>query len=219
MPRHARAVAGRKGDPSVALREHLVAVAEELLAERQVSAITIRDIAGAADVSDGVLYNYFADKNDLLLTALVRRFSGIVERLHAKRPEPGSATVEANLGVFAAALLDLHTDALPIFGKLLTEPALLRRFMNDVHSPGQTFGGKQIRDPLVEYLAGEQKLGRIGAVDIEAAADLVVGAVATVALTGLLGAVTPAGARKRLSAIAATLVTGLEPVTSRRRNR
>jgi AcrR family transcriptional regulator len=219
MPRQARAVAGREGDPSVALREHLIAVAEELLAERQVSAITIRDIAGAADVSDGVLYNYFADKTDLLLTALVRRFTGIVERLHTKRPEPGSATVEANLGVLAEALLDLHTNALPIFGKLLTEPALLRRFMNEIHSPQQTFGGQQIRDPLVEYLAGEQKLGRIGAVDVEAAADLVVGAVATVAFTGLLGAVTPASARKRLSAIAATLVNGLEPATPRRRTR
>jgi AcrR family transcriptional regulator len=219
MPRAARAVAGREGDPGVALREHLIAVAEDLLTEQQVSAITIRDLADAADVSEGVLYNYFADKTDLLLTALVRRFTGIVERLHAKRPEPGSATVEANLVVFADALLDLHTDALPVFGKLLTEPALLRRFMNDIHSPRQAFGGRQIRDPLVEYLGGEQKLGRIGAVDIDAAADLVVGAVATVALNGLLGAVTPAGARKRLSAIAATLVNGLEPAPVRRRNR
>jgi AcrR family transcriptional regulator len=217
MPRQARAVAGREGDPGLALREHLIAVAEVLLAERQVSAITIRDISGAADVSEGVLYNYFADKTDLLLTALVRRFSGIVEQMHANLPDPGSATVEANLGVFAEALLDLYTDALPIFGKLLTEPALLRRFMDDIHSPHKTFGGKQIRDPLVEYLAGEQKLGRIGAVDVEAAADLVVGAVATVAFNGLLGAVTPAGARKRLPAIAATLVHGLERATPRRR--
>lgn len=219
VPRRARAVAGREGDPALALREHLIAVAEELLGERQVSAITIRDIANAADVSEGVLYNYFADKNDLLLTALVRRFGGIVERLHTTRPEPGAATVEANLGIFVEGLFDLHSDALPIFGKLLTEPALLHRFMDDIHAPQQTFGGKQIRDPLVEYLAGEQKLGRIGNVDVEAAADLVVGAVATVALTRLLGAVTPAGTRKRLSAIAVTLVNGLEPVTPRRRTR
>jgi AcrR family transcriptional regulator len=201
------------------LREHLITVAEELLAERQVSAITIRDIAGAADVSGGVLYNYFADKNDLLLTALVRRFTGIVERLHANLPKPGVATVEANLGVFAAALFDLHTVALPIVGKVLTEPALLHRLMDDIHSPHQTFGGRQIRDPLVEYLAGEQKLGRLVDVDVEAAADLVVGAVATIAITGLLGGVTAAGARKRLHAIAATVVKGLEPVTSRRRTR
>jgi len=216
LPRSARAVAGRDGDPGLALREHLLAVAEGLLAERQVSAITIRDLAGAADVSEGVLYNYFADKNDLLLTALVRRFTGIVERLHANLPKPGTATVESNLGLFAEALFELHTDALPIFGKLLSEPALLRRFMNDIHSPQQLFGGKQIRDPLVDYLAGEQQLGRVVAVDVEAAADLVVGAVATLALTGLLGAVTPAAARKRLLAIAATLVHGLVPTTRRR---
>jgi len=219
LPRAARAVAGQEGDPGLALREHLLSVAEELLAERQVSAITIRDLAGAADVSEGVLYNYFADKNELLLTALVRRFTGIVERLHANLPTAGTATVEANLGLFAEALFDLHTDALPIFGKLLSEPALLRRFMNDIHSPQQLFGGKQIRDPLVEYLAAEQQLGRVAAVDVEAAADLVVGAVATLALTGLLGAVTPAAARKRLLAIASTLVDGLVPTTTRRRAR
>jgi AcrR family transcriptional regulator len=219
LPRPARAVAGRGGDPGLALREHLLAVAEELLAERQVSAITIRDLAGAADVSEGVLYNYFADKNDLLLTALVRRFTGIVERLHTSLPEPGTATVEANLGVFAKALFDLHTEALPIFGKLLSEPALLRRFMNDIHSPQQLFGGGQIRDPLVEYLTAERELGRVGDVDVEAAADLVVGAVATLALTGLLGAVTPGVARKRLLAIAATLVDCLVPATTRRRIR
>ena len=91
--------------------------------------------------------------------------------------------------------------------------------MNDIHSPQQLFGGKQIRDPLVEYLAAEQQLGRVAAVDVEAAADLVVGAVATLALTGLLGAVTPAAARKRLLAIAATLVDGLVPTTTRRRIR
>ena len=121
--------------------------------------------------------------------------------------------------MFAEALFELHTDALPIFGKVLTEPALLRRLMNDIHSPHQTFGGKQIRDPLVEYLAAEQKLGRIGHADVEAAVDLVVGAVATVALTCLLGAVTRAAARKRLVAITGTLVDGLEPATTRRRTR
>src|SRR6266702_3130793 len=162
MSKRARAVADREGDPGLALREHLIAVAEELLAERQLSAITTRDLAGAADVSEGVLYNYFADKTELLLTALVRRFTGIVERLHANLPKPGSKTVEENLTVFAEALLELQTDALPVFGKVLTEPALLRRFMDDIHSPRRAFGGKQIRDPLVDYLGGEQRLGRIG---------------------------------------------------------
>lgn len=63
-PRRAKATLGRVGtDPATALREHLVDTAERLLAEKQVGAITTREIARAAGVSDGVLYNYFADKD------------------------------------------------------------------------------------------------------------------------------------------------------------
>jgi AcrR family transcriptional regulator len=212
MSRRARVLADREGDPGLVLREHLIAVAEELLGERQVSAITIRDLAAAAGVSEGVLYNYFADKTDLLLIALVRRFGRIVERLNAGLPEAGSATVEANLGAFTKKLLALHTEALPILGKLLAQPALLRRFMDAIHAPDQVFGGKQIRDPLVGYLAAEQQLGRIGDIDCGAAADLVLGAVALQSLTGLVGG---GGARSRVAAIAPTIVNGLAPRRSK----
>ncbi len=53
------------------LRELLIDAADRLLADRQVSAITTRDIARAAGLSDGVLYNYFANKNDLVVVALL----------------------------------------------------------------------------------------------------------------------------------------------------
>ena len=146
-PRRARALSDAVGDPAAALREHLIDVAERLLSERQVSAITTRDIALAADTSEGVLYNYFADKNDLLLTALVRRFGHLVARFLADLPEAGSSTVADNLAAFARALLELHADALPIAGKMLAEPKLLRRFIDEIHR--DPLGGHQIRDALV----------------------------------------------------------------------
>jgi Bacterial regulatory proteins, tetR family len=62
------------------LRELLIVTAEKLLAERQVSTITTGDIARTAGVSDGVLYTYLADKNDLLVAALVRRYAAELER-------------------------------------------------------------------------------------------------------------------------------------------
>jgi AcrR family transcriptional regulator len=67
-PRSARALAGREGDAGVLLREHLLDTADRLLAQGDVATITARALARAADVSDGVLYNHFADKNDVLLT-------------------------------------------------------------------------------------------------------------------------------------------------------
>src|SRR6266536_1308624 len=109
-PRRARAVSGLDGDPATALREHLIDVAERLLSERQVSAITTRDIARTAGVSDGVLYNYFADKNDLLLSGRVRRRAHIIPPFEADLPQPGTPTVEEHLGAHARAMLDLQAD-------------------------------------------------------------------------------------------------------------
>jgi AcrR family transcriptional regulator len=67
------------------LREHLLAAAERLLAESRPQALTTRAIARAAGVSDGVLYNYFADRDELVLEALVRR--AFTTLLGARRSE------------------------------------------------------------------------------------------------------------------------------------
>src|SRR5262249_61477702 len=73
-PRWAKATRGRAGnDPATALREHLINTAEKLLTEKQAGAITTREIARAAGVADGVLYNHFADKHDLILAAPIPR--------------------------------------------------------------------------------------------------------------------------------------------------
>jgi AcrR family transcriptional regulator len=208
-PRRAQAVADTAGDPGTVLRGHLIDAAEGLLAERSVAAITTRDIARAAGVSDGVLYNYFADKNELLLMALVRRFGRLVERLHAELPEPGSGTVEGNLQLVAAALAELHANAFPLVGSLLAEPVLVHRFMAAIHDVDEPFGGKQIRDAVVAYLVAERAAGRLAVADAGAAADLLLGAAAMHALTGHL--VPGTDPVDRLPAIVDTLISGLVP--------
>ncbi len=155
-----------------------------------------------------MLYNYFADKNDLLLTALVRRFTRMVARFDADLPEPGTATVEENLNTYARAVLELNADALPIVAGLITEPRLLHRFFDEIHQ--QPFGPQLYRQRIVEYLAGEQRVGRLAAVDVEAATTLLTGATAMLAITSLMF-----GSRDDLAAqlpgIVETLVRGLQP--------
>ncbi len=51
------------------LREHLIATAARLIDERGSAGLAVRDIAREAQVADGVLYNYFQDKEDLLARA------------------------------------------------------------------------------------------------------------------------------------------------------
>lgn len=209
-PRVARAVRGVEGDAGAALRAHLLDVAARLLAERSVTAITTRELARAAEVSEGVLYNYFADKNDLVLTALVRRFATLVAQLEAAAPVAGEGSLAENLATLGEALLGLHVEAMPIIGKLLAEPPLLHRFMHDIHSESQPFGGKQIREAVRRYLAGEQQLGRLGdGVDIDAAADLLIGGVALLAVPTMLGSPPRAAQKARARSFAQTLVGGL----------
>src|SRR5688572_7785639 len=105
-PRPAKAVRGRTGDdPATALRDLLIDTAERLIGERPASAITTREIARAAGVSDGVLYNYFADKNDLIITALVRRHTETLRQYDLALPAPGSGSVADNLGACALAAI------------------------------------------------------------------------------------------------------------------
>jgi AcrR family transcriptional regulator len=173
-PRRAKAVRGRVGDdPATALREHLIDSAERLLADRPVSAITTREIARSAGVSDGVLYNYFSDKHDLIVAAMLRRYAGLVGQFTDDLPRPGTATVEANLITFARATLDLFTRALPMVGGLMSDPPLLHRLMHAIHE--HPYGPHLLRQPLIDYLAGEQRLGRLGEFDVESGASLLIG--------------------------------------------
>jgi AcrR family transcriptional regulator len=207
-PRRARAVRGRgDDDPATALREHLIDSAEKLLAERQVSAITTRDIARAAGVSDGVLYNYFAGKHDLLVAALVRRYAGFLTRFDSGLPEPGTGTVEDNLAAYATASLDLVAETLPIASGLMSEPALLKLFIDEIHR--QPFGPQRMRQPIADYLAGEQRLGRLGDFDVEAAIALIMGPAIMLGFTELMSGTPRAELAAQFRQIVRTLLTGL----------
>ncbi|NUO59963.1 MAG: TetR/AcrR family transcriptional regulator [Hamadaea sp.] len=209
-PRRAKATQGRVGDdPATALRGHLIDTAERLLAEHQVGQITTRQIARAAGVSDGVLYNYFADKNDLLVAALLRRYGQLLGRYDARLPEAGTATVEANLVAYAEAALELVAQALPIAAGLMTEPHLLHRFVADIHR--EPFGPQRLREPLAAYLAAEQRLGRLADVPLEAAITLILGPVIMLGFTELVGGQPREVVSAQLPAIVRTLLTGLDP--------
>lgn len=214
MPRAAAAVAGLDGDPAALLRERLIGAAEVLLSETSPAAITTRALAKAAGVSDGVLYNHFDDKSSVVVAALVRRFSALVESFQAALPMAGEKSLQASLEAVALALVELTTEAAPLFSKLLGDPGLLERFVVGIHARDIPFGGKQIRDALVAYLAAEQERGRLAAIDIGAAADLLLGVSGGVAVAGFIA---PVDHGARIAAAVDTLLNGLEPARERSR--
>jgi AcrR family transcriptional regulator len=208
-PRRARAVRSRVGDdPATALREHLIDTAEKLLGERQVAGLTTRDIARAAGVSDGVLYNYFAGKNELLVAALVRRYAASVTRFESELPAPGTGTVEDNLIVYAQAAVDLVTETLPTAAGLMSEPALLHGFIEAIHQ--QPYGPQRMHRPIADYLAGEQRLGRLRQFDLDPAIHLIIGPAIMLGFSAIIGGRSHADLAGQLPGIVRTLLAGLQ---------
>jgi len=171
---------GAGGAPT--LREHLVHVTEGLLGETRLHELTTRRIAREAGVSDGVLYNHFDDKTELVLAALVRRYGAVLERFEASLPKAGEGSVAENLTTAARALRDLEVDALVIGAGLIADAGLLHRFWFEIHQP--PLGLDRLRRPFAAYLEAERELGRVRAdVDVEAVVTLLFGASAMDALS------------------------------------
>ena len=196
---------------ATALREHLIDAAGRLLGQAPISAITTREIARTAGVSDGVLYNYFADKNELLLAALMRRYVSLTERFYAQLPEPGSATIEENLTALAGGLFELAADVVPMIAGLVSDPPLLHRLFEAMHR--EPFGPQQLSEPLVKYLEAEQRLGRVSAeIDLHAVSWLLLGPTAMLGLASHMGS--PRGGPdepEQLHQFVVALITGLRP--------
>jgi len=109
------------------LREYLIATAARLIDERGSAGLSVRDIAREAQVADGVLYNYFEDKEDLLAQALLAHV-GTVMNSAPRLPPAGTGTVAENLRLFIDAGLATLTRVVPAFAGLISQPNVLRRF-------------------------------------------------------------------------------------------
>ncbi|MTE13845.1 TetR/AcrR family transcriptional regulator [Nocardia aurantiaca] len=204
-PRKAAALRGAADDRT--LRDHLVTTAQRLLADQGAATLTVRGIARAAGVADGVLYNHFPDK-DALLAAAVRAHVDAAHRALGPLPAPGAATVERNLRAYLSAGLALHRAVLPVVAGLLATPAVLTRFTElPTDQPDW-------RILLARYLNGERELGRIAPdADTAAAAAVLVGICHDQVLATLLPGMSPHPVDA--DAVITTVLTGIAPRTER----
>jgi AcrR family transcriptional regulator len=219
------------------LREHLITTAARLIDQRGSAGLAVRDIAREARVADGALYNYFADKEDLLAHALLAHV-GTVMASAPQMPPAGTGTVTENLRLFIDRGLAVLTRVTPAFAGLLSQPNVLNRFHAMVggdaafgtavtdggqetgrpadHEPGPGGAGPRgLPEALTAYLLAEQRLGRIdGAADVDAASTLIIGAIHGQVLPRVLLSppgspiTTPPGFAGRL---AETILSGIAP--------
>lgn len=181
------------------LRGHLIATAARMIDERGSAGLAVRDIAREAQVADGVLYNYFTDKEDLLAHALLAHVGAVMSTM-APMPEPGTGTVAGNLERFMDRSMEVLARVSPAFAGLMSQPKVLAQFHamvgghaafgvadgkdeatrpqagRDTSQTGE--GERGLPQLLAEYLAAEQRFGRIdGGADVDTAVKLIVGVV------------------------------------------
>lgn len=162
-----------RGKTTPQAREALLAAAEAVIRRDGLTAMTTRAVAREARVADGLLYNHFADKADLLIALLTDRLEAAGARLATLPDRANTRTVRENLVEIVAEGLETLLDLAPLLGALLDRPDLRAR----QHDGGAAPDRQGAVIPARTYLEAERAAGRVRAgADVDAAATLLVGA-------------------------------------------
>lgn len=131
---------------AAARRAQILDAATKVFAAKGVHRATIKDVAREAGVADGTIYNYFVNKDALLI--------GILNRLNASQQRAADfAQAEAGdpaafIRSYTAQRLDrLSAGALDILrvivSELLVNPALAQAYVAEIVAPTFTIGEQQ----------------------------------------------------------------------------
>lgn len=156
----------RRGRPSSGGREAIIDATLRLLRERGVARATTREIARAAHVSEASIFYHFGDRSGLL-TAAFEAGVGPLEALG--RAGLAGADRRVVLAGFGAALERFLEEVLPVIAAAQAD-AQLREALA-AHMARRNLGPHRGVQALADYLAGEQRAGRVrGDVDPAAVA-------------------------------------------------
>ena len=149
---------GRADQPP--MRERILAAAAEVFRDRGVTRATTKEIARAAGVSEGSLYNHFENKTALFGATFAGVASGIAQAMRELADSAGTNTVEENLARFAGAQIRFYGELLPMVGPVLADRELLGWLQE---APERSNGPLYGHLGLIGYLEAEQKAGRLAA--------------------------------------------------------
>ena len=156
-------------------RERIVEAAERVMRERGLARSTTKEIARAADYSEGTLYKHFESKEDLFLAVLAERLPSFVVLVEELPARVGRDTVRATLEEVATNALAYYGEIVPMAASIFSEPALLARHREGVRKRGA--GPRMVNEALAAYLDAEKRLGRVREdTDPEAVAAMLLGA-------------------------------------------
>jgi AcrR family transcriptional regulator len=128
----------RRERRAAARKMEIVTAAAHLFAERGFHRTTTRDIAEAADVAEGTLYNYFKSKDDLLLDIM-----DMLDDLPSN-PDQIDQVASENAREFLVTMMmgrrelidQYHPMLQSVLSEILVNPELRLRYYNEQISPG-----------------------------------------------------------------------------------
>jgi AcrR family transcriptional regulator len=137
---------------------------------------TTKEIARAAGLSEGTLYNHFANKEELFLCTLNQLPSGFITLIRGLRERVGTETVQSVLAQVARSALVFYGEAVPMGASSFADPQLLARQRETLAKRGA--GPQRANEAVAAYIRAEQKLGRVrDDANPEAVAYMLLGAV------------------------------------------
>ena len=206
--------AKRKRTPGTGAQteQRLLEAVEWLMRKEGLARITTRQIARAAGLAEGTLYNHFREKREIFLAVLKRN---VAEFAHVVQDLPlrvGQATVLDNLRPVAQAAIGFHTKAAPLICSLLADQKLLAETRGRMQE--RRVGPQRSLESLAAYIAAEQRLGRINSeLDAGAVATLILGTSFHMAVFDHFSGSSPdeRQSRARMRRAIQALVIGLTP--------
>ena len=151
-------------------RDRILDAAAAVMRDRGVAHATTKEIARVAGCSEALLYKHFPGKTTLLLQVLQERMPAFTAKT-----VPGEGTVEANLTTVAHGALRFYLRGFPMMASAVAQPELMAALRESLAEHGA--GPRHVVTVIADYLAAEQRLGRVaGAADPASAAALLMGA-------------------------------------------
>ncbi|MEV4005440.1 helix-turn-helix domain-containing protein [Actinomadura sp. NPDC049753] len=117
------------------MRDRILAAAVTVIQARGIVAATTKEIARTAGVSEGSLYNHFANKTALFAAALAEVTGTARTAMTGLAGSVGQNTVEENLTRLATEMVRFYGELLPMTGPVLADPELIAWLRSD--GPGK----------------------------------------------------------------------------------
>jgi AcrR family transcriptional regulator len=193
-----------RGRANPEARSQLLDAAETVIRRDGLAGATTRAVAREAGVADGLLYNHFADKDDLVMALLGDRLRAAGTRLAVLPERAGTRSVREHLVEIVDEGLRTLLGLAPLLGAFLERP--------DLRRPGAGPDRQGALIPVGAYLEAEVAAGRVRAdADVEAAASLLVGACHDLAFHRALHRDASPVDPRLAERLVDTLMTGLRP--------